>query len=390
MPSDSSLYETWYAALLPEALRPVRLRENPDVRYWPEVDDYTMSSGFAMTPKGRIWLAWFGGGDNSLAYLLLASSDDGGATFGKPRFVLDGGWLPHGIHIGSVVGNLWTDPLGRLWLFYMQSVEYFDGRGGTWAARCDNPDAEHPVWNDPVRIWHGCALNKPTVLGNGDWLLPINLWSREIFSSETRFRELDPERKTHVFVSRNQGESWEKRGSCVNPIDRTFDEPMVVERRDGSLLMLQRMDTGMTESVSSDGGYTWTEPVRFVLPAPSARFFFTRLRSGKLLLVKNHNPRHSPVRSHLTAFLSDDDGKNWYGGLLLDEQEGVSYPDGFEAPDGRIFIQYDWRRQSGEIRMAIFTAEDVAAGRPISGKTVLRHPIMQSRTCLEAARNGHA
>ncbi len=36
-------------------------------------------------------------------------------------------------------------------------------------------------------------------------------------------------------------------------------------------------------------------------------------------------------RSHLTAWLSEDDGKTWRGGLMLDERATVSYPDGFQA-----------------------------------------------------------
>jgi hypothetical protein len=30
----------------------------------------------------------------------------------------------------SLVGNLWTDPNGKLWLFFDQSLGYFDGRSG--------------------------------------------------------------------------------------------------------------------------------------------------------------------------------------------------------------------------------------------------------------------
>ena len=65
-------------------------------------------------------------------------------------------------------------------------------------------------------------------------------------------------------------------------------------------------------------------------------------------------------------------------GLLLDERQGISYPDGFQAPDGRIFVQYDRKRECGEILLAIFTEEDVLAGKNISGKMVLKHPAIQS------------
>jgi hypothetical protein len=48
----------------------------------------------------------------------------------------------------------------------------------------------------------------------------------------------------------------------------------------------------------------------------------------------------------MTAFLSDDEGKTWRGGLLLDERSSVSYPDGFEKPDRLIHILYDWNRRT--------------------------------------------
>ena len=86
----------------------------------------------------------------------------------------------------------------------------------------------------------------------------------------------------------------------------------------------------------------------------------------------------------MTAFLSDDDGKTWKGGLVLDERYGVSYPDGYQAEDGRIFIQYDWMREKGEIMLAIFREEDILAGKAVSPDTKLKHPIMQTWTAAHS------
>ena len=110
-------------------------------------------------------------------------------------------------------------------------------------------------------------------------------------------------------------------------------------------------------------------------------------------MVKYSNPETPAVRSHLTAYLSDDDCLTWHGGLVLDERMSVSYPDGFQAPDGRIFIQYDHNRKSddpdnefarnskgSEILMAVFTEKDVAASKIVSDKAILKYPIMQSAT----------
>jgi hypothetical protein len=46
--------------------------------------------------------------------------------------------------------------------------------------------------------------------------------------------------------------------------------------------------------------------------------------------------------------------------LVLDERKGISYPDGFQSPDGTIFISYDRNRATdGEILLARFTEDDV-------------------------------
>ena len=72
----------------------------------------------------------------------------------------------------------------------------------------------------------------------------------------------------------------------------------------------------------------------------------------------------------------DDDGKTWSGGLMIDEREDVTYPDGVQADDGRIYIIYDHQRTPlGEVLMATFTEEDVRAGKPVSGKIRLRGKV---------------
>jgi hypothetical protein len=255
-------------------------------------------------------------------------------------------------------GSLWTDPLGRLWLFFDQTVIGVPGPTANWFIRCDNPDADAPVWSKPVYFADGCTLNKPSVLKNGDWLLPVSHWA---------------EKTAWVYASSDEGKTWEPRGSVKFP-DWQFDEHMIVELRDGRLWMLARTAGNPHESFSTDHGATWSEPKPSAIQNVSARFFFRRLASGRLLLVKN-GPIDQRIakRSHLSAFLSDDDGQTWSGGLLLDERSSVSYPDGFQSPDGLIHILYDWNCQTdAEILMAKFREEDVLAGKLVSKDAKLR------------------
>ena len=114
-------------------------------------------------------------------------------------------------------------------------------------------------------------------------------------------------------------------------------------------------------------------------------FFFRRLASGNLLLVKNGPiDLRLPSRSHLTALLSTDDGRTWGPGLLLDERSGVSYPDGFQAPDGTIHILYDFNRTTdAEILLVRFREEDFARPNKVSrgdtGKTIRRTLVNKAR-----------
>ena len=89
------------------------------------------------------------------------------------------------------------------------------------------------------------------------------------------------------------------------------------------------------------------------------------------------NPK---LRTKLTAFLSDDDGKSWRGGLLLDARPQVSYPDSIEARDGRLYIIYDRERGGAkEILMARVTEGDILAGKIEDESSELRILVNQAR-----------
>jgi hypothetical protein len=193
-------------------------------------------------------------------------------------------------------------------------------------------------------------LNKPTVLRSGEWLLPTCIWRDE--------------RSSRVIASTDEGVTWELRGSARIPRreDRNGDENMIVERKDGSLWMLVRTGYGMGESVSRDRGRTWSDVARASISHAEARFFIRRLQSGRLLLVR-HNAPDITQRSHLTAFLSDDDGRTWSKGLMIDERGGVSYPDGIEGQPGEIRLIYDYlRTRYGQILMTVVSEREVANG----------------------------
>ena len=371
------------------ALIPPKLNTSPLPNYDYDRLDYGMTIGIERTPKGRLWACWVAGGDSPKAFFVLATSDDDGHSWSKPRLVVDAHSKNLPMDRSVLVGNLWTDPLGRLWLFFDQSMEMFDGRAGVWAAVCEDPDADRPSWSTPRRLWHGVMLNKPTVLSTGEWMLPISLDQREGFGPfQGLFKELDPLRGANVFVSSDQGATWRRRGAVRFP-NPDWHEHMIVERKDGTLWMLARTAKGIMQSTSADGGRTWSAPTEPPgIRQPNARFFIRRLASGRLLLVKHGDAVDSHQgRVKLSAWLSDDDGRTWQGGLILDERPGVSYPDGFQAPNGTIYISYDRNRATdGEILLARFTEEDVLARKLVHPSSRLKMLISRP---LGLKKKGH-
>lgn len=363
------------------ALIPPKINTSPLPEYDYSTQDYVMSLTIERTVGGRIWAAWIGECDCPNSFLLAATSDDNGLTWSNPRFVIDGRSASLPIPRTVIIGNFWTDPAGKLWLFFDQTMNHFDGRSGLWATVCENPDSENPIWSNPKRIWHGSMLNKPVILSSGEWLLPSYLLEREGFGPfKNVFPELDPYRGVNVLVSKDQGKTWELRGIRSFPYP-DWIEAMIVEKNDGLLWMMARTKKGIMESFSSDQGANWSEPTETQanIQHPNSRFFFRRLASGRLLLIKNGKELHQhPGRNYFSAWLSDDDGETWKGGLVIDDREKVTYPDGFQSPDGTIYITYDHNRGPGEIMLARFTEEDILAKKIVSPQSKLKMIIVQA------------
>jgi len=310
----------------------------------------------AISPKGRLWATWYAGttpGENRNNYVVVSTSADGGKTWTETVIIDPDGKGP----VRAFDPELWVDPTGRLWSFWAQTVGHNATVAGVWAITNDDPDKADSAWSKPRRLTDGIMMCKPTVLSSGEWVLPASCWRTD--------------HSARMVASTDEGKTWRVRGAANLPKPlRTADEHMIVERRDGSLWMLVRIiSNGIGESVSTDRGRSWSEVRQGNIPHVEARFFVSRLASGKLLLVKHADG--VDTRRMMTAYLSDDDGKTWSGGLLLDERK-VSYPDGVQAKDGTIYITYDCRYVDESICMAVFTEQDVAAGKNVSGKVRFR------------------
>lgn len=350
----------------PAFLQPPAHVAAPAAKHAPTNRAFQGIPSLAVAPGGRLWADWYAGvtpGEDQNNYVVVSTSGDDGETWEEVLVIDPDGDGP----VRAFDPELWMAPDGRLFVFWAQAQGHDGSVAGVWCVTTDTPDDPQPTWSEPRRLTDGIMMCKPLVLSTGEWVLPASTWRKTDDSAR-------------MIVSTDDGETWSLRGACNVPVDaRQFDEHMFIERRDGSLWLLARTSYGIGQSVSTDRGMTWPDLEPSSIRHPSARFFIRRLESGSLLLVK-HGPIDERIgRSHLTAFLSEDDGQSWSGGLMLDQRSGVSYPDGQQQEDGRIRIIYDYSRTGARhILMATFREQDVAAGKPVSDDVKLRQLVSEA------------
>ncbi|MBQ8248290.1 MAG: exo-alpha-sialidase [Clostridia bacterium] len=353
------------------SLIPPRFTYEASEDFKPEGRLWQSAPSAAQTKNGRIFCVYSadnkGGGEYTTNYTICAYSDDNGEDY-KLAFYA---WHEHEVRISEVL--LFMSPEGVLYHFWTQNYGYFDGRGGIWCMTCEDPDAPVPHFSEPRRICDGCMADNPVVLRDGRWLFPSSVWTH----MESEWHPFPEYEKVSLWQSLDRGQTLTYLGGVTDPIP-SFSENSVFETADGRLCMYFRTQGaispelgGIAHSYSSDGGKTWTEKAYSPIKTPNgefatipARFMVQRFPSGALLLVTHHGfDDEERNRSHLTALVSDDDGKTFSASLLLDERNQVSYPSGNVTEDGRVILAYDRERLGAkEIMLASFTEEDIRRG----------------------------
>ncbi len=344
------------------ALRPAVITyrvPDSDVDYSPLYRRWQSAATIAKTPGGVLWCGFSGDNGNGKEgpnnYNTLSFSRDDGQTWEHNVVVID---HPDSVRLHEPI--LWTAPDGTLYHFWSQSYRHWDGRGGVWMIRNTHPDQAPLDWSEPKRICDGVLALKPIVLKSGEWMFPISLWKR----FKSKYNSLPDITHSNVVVTNDECKTMRFVG-YAEELRTTYDENAIVERTDGSILMLMRTEDGIAYSESFDQGKTWTDSSVFVLPGPSSRLYLDRYDDGSLLIVTHYK---FTGRSHMTALRSFDGGKSWKELLLLDERKGVSYPDGFVDKDGTAYVVYDHNRtEDREILLAVFDPD----GNPKQLKTIV-------------------
>lgn len=226
------------------------------------------------------------------------------------------------------------------------------------------------TWSDPVPIRTGViepfAYGKVIELRNGDLLCPI--WGKRVPAEAWR---------TGLVRSRDGGHTWgehvtigyDSNTRLPSPQDEVvhcagFNEASLVELSDGLVLaVLRQQGVGpdvrqMFQSLSSDGGLTWSAPQPMALWGTSPSLHLTA--SGLLLLgYRNHggNPQELATPG-VGISLSEDFGATWTEHRLLEDPQGYQYQHEFEA-GYPAFLDLDRHRT-----LAVFYSFDPALNLP--------------------------
>lgn len=335
----------------------------------------------AVSPvNGRMWATWYCGkskGEDLYNYVVLATSIDGGNSWREVLVADPDNEGPK----RAFDPELWISPDGLLrwtWTERMTDrakCDFSKDYGGDMGDPASDElmmvtlsaEDEPALPVEHVRIGRGVMMCKPIVVSSGEWLFPVAHWGEAPSAC--------------FYVSSDGGKSFSYRGGVTIPeAQRLFDEHQTVELSNGDILVCIRAGWGADchpwMAISHDKGATWEEPFAATFSHTSSRVFFTRLKSGNLLLVKHGPPDKDVGRKELMAFISRDEGKTWEGGLMIDSRAGVSYPDGIQREDGTIVVIYDYHRLTDkEIFVAEFTEDDIIARRDFTGKArSLRFP----------------
>ncbi len=303
-------------------------------------------------------------GDGGAAHVLGRISKDCGRTWGEPFKLVENDCIT--VFSASLVRL----PSGEILLFYerKETAETIQEAGQNcrpWVRRSSD---EGQSWSEPTCLMPDdhkayAVLNNDRVVihSTGRLLAPIA-------PMEPREPD-DPYHSTSTcLLSDDQGRTW-RRSQTTLRLD-AFDglqEPAVVEKKDGSLMMLMRTSRGhQYRSLSSDRGDTWSEvkPVPELI-SPVSPVSVKRIPStGHLLAIfnKTYDPLGRPgpsgygFRTPLTATISLDDGNSWtlLKNIENDPTKGFDYVSMTFLPGDEVLLTYhqtefstsviDWRR----------------------------------------------
>ncbi len=289
------------------------------------------------TSAGDLLAAWYAYPEEEHrgASLVLARRPDGQSRWNASECILDD-------ILDSSAGNpvLFQDPKESIWLLFALL------KGGYWndavVAGSRSSDGGRS-WSAPVTLWRERGImirHPPVLLENGSLLLPA-------------YREAD--RESVLLKSHSPYSEWRL---AYRFEDLALIQPVLAQHDSARLEIYFRPGTTphrIWRSLSTDGGATWSVPVRTSLPSPSSGLA-AFLHRGRTVLVYNHT--EDQQRHPLSLSLSRDGGITWGNPWHLETQPfEVCYPSFLVDPGEYVHGLYTYNRRM--IKYICFPANEL-------------------------------
>ncbi len=351
----------------------------PDVPFYeaeflfPPEPFHNHSSSIVETAEGDLIACWFHGrGERTDDTLVIsgARKNKGSDSWSTPFIMADNHNLP------DQNCTLFIDPDGRLWLFWISSIDNlvrsyflmyrsstnFEGDGPpvwTWqdAVFCRPKDAEtiFPKYLD-LQIEQVKASTEISEERKAEYLSRLEK-RRDVYSDKLFQRLGWMPRQPPIMLTEKRmmlglysdtfdcsmfaftedaGQTWE----FSEPLRQPGIQPSVVRKKNGNLVAFMRDSPVVRRAESSDAGMTWTsDPIEIANSGSSVAAL--ALKSGNWILAVNDVPRGRHI---LTVYLSEDEGKTWNIKRHLENLEpemgSGGYPTLIQTADGTIHCTY--------------------------------------------------
>ncbi len=299
---------------------------------------------------GRLLVAWtrFGGGgqDDAPAHIVAATSDVKGESWSEP-------WV---LHENVAKKNVMSQSFLRLHDGTLLSAAlHKDGEDScvVHAYRCTE---EPHTWSEPQPVSSRPGYH----VMNNDRLVQLSFTHPtspgRILAPVSYCRPLGEPFTVHVLYSDDNGTTWAASAGDITAPKRGAMEPGIIERKDGSLMMIIRTQTGtICRSLTDDAGANWCAAESMGVAAPEAPSTVGRLPDGRLALV--HNPDvvegagHLGPRTPLWVSLSDDEGETWepWKPVETDASSTYAYCSWYAAGDFVFLTYYVRDEETGRI-----------------------------------------
>ena len=333
--------------------------------------------GLLETPAGTLLCCWFAGtyeGDTDIN-IVVSRLERGSDRWSEPTYI------SHSDDRSDQNPSLFLTPSGEIWAMYTSQLGRQPGKDNmqfTSVVKRQVSTDDGRTWSEPEVVLpeEGTfARQAVQVLSNGRWI--YGLW---LCSDSVNGLAGDP---SAFAISNDQGATW-RRVDMPESAGRVH--PSIVELEDGHLVAFMRSREAdfIYRSESHDFGDTWTAPVPTPLPNNNSGIGVTKLTSGRIALIYNHNSAPSTygqkgawpaLRNPVSIALSEDGGLTFPLIRHIERGEGYvgeenkfnnrqyEYPTIIQAADGAIHCAYAYRTRQGVKWVKLTEADIMGATR---------------------------